>query len=154
MFKNHSFSIHNLEIQVGQLANSLSIRNQGSLPSNIEKNPKEQLKAITLRSGIEIPTPKQQLSMRKRRKKIIKSREISGLKLKWRKNQKFRRKIKKSQSHHHQFSLINLQLHILRDWRNRNMINNLQSSWKGLRHSISICLWWNVFPRCRNMQSS
>ena len=41
MFKNHSSSIHNLEIQVGQLANSLSVRNQGSLPSNTEKNPKE-----------------------------------------------------------------------------------------------------------------
>ena len=58
MFKNHSSSIHNLEIQVGQLANSLSIRNQGSLPNNTEKNPKEQLKAITLRSRIEILTPK------------------------------------------------------------------------------------------------
>ena len=51
MFKNHSFSIYNLEIHMGQLANSLSLRNQGLFPSNTEKNPKEQLKAITLRSG-------------------------------------------------------------------------------------------------------
>ena len=58
MIQNHSSSIHNLEVQMGQLANSLAIRNQGALPSNTEKNPKEQVKTITLRSGIEIQTPK------------------------------------------------------------------------------------------------
>ena len=58
MIQNYSSSIHNLEVQMGQLANSLAIRNQGALPSNTEKNPKEQLKAITLRSGTEIQTPK------------------------------------------------------------------------------------------------
>ena len=31
MFKNHSSSIHNLEVQMGQLANSLTMRNQGHL---------------------------------------------------------------------------------------------------------------------------
>ena len=54
MFRNRSFSIHNLEVQVDQLADSLSSRNQGTLSSDIEKNPKEQLKAITLRSGTEL----------------------------------------------------------------------------------------------------
>ena len=58
MIRNHSSSIHNLEVQMGQLANSLAIRNQGALPSNIEKKPKEQVKAITLRSGTEIQIPK------------------------------------------------------------------------------------------------
>ena len=58
IIRNHSSSIHNLEVQMGQLANSLAIRNQGALPSNTEKNPKEQVKAITLRSGTEIQTPK------------------------------------------------------------------------------------------------
>ena len=58
MIQNHSSSIHNLEVQMGQLANSLSIRNQGALPSNTEKNPKEQVKAITLISSTEIQTPK------------------------------------------------------------------------------------------------
>ena len=58
MIRNHSSSTHNLEVQMGQLANSLAIRNQGALPSNTEKNPKEQVKAITLRSGTEIQTPK------------------------------------------------------------------------------------------------
>ena len=43
---------------MGQLANSLAIRNQDALPSNTEKNPKEQIKAIILRSGTEIQTPK------------------------------------------------------------------------------------------------
>ena len=58
MIQNHSSSIHNLEAQIGQLANSLAIRNQGALPSNTEKNLKNQVKAITLRSGTEIQTPK------------------------------------------------------------------------------------------------
>ena len=58
MIRNHSSSIHNLKVQMGQLANSLARRNQGALPSNMEKNPKEQIKAITLRSGMEIQTPK------------------------------------------------------------------------------------------------
>ena len=54
MIRNHSSSIHNLEVQMGQLANSLATRNQGALPSNTEKNQKEQIKAIILRSGTEI----------------------------------------------------------------------------------------------------
>ena len=41
MIRNYSSSIHNLDIQMGQLANSLATRNQGALPSNTEKNPKE-----------------------------------------------------------------------------------------------------------------
>ena len=69
MFKNHSSSIHNLEVQMGQLANSLTMRNQGSLPSNTEKNPKEQLKAITLRSGTEIQTPKATMDYEQEKKK-------------------------------------------------------------------------------------
>ena len=69
MFKNHSSSIHNLEVQMGQLANSLTMRNQGSLPSNTEKNPKEQLKAITLRSGTEIRTPKATVDYEQEKKK-------------------------------------------------------------------------------------
>ena len=86
MFKNHSSSIHNLEIQVGQLANSLSVRNQGSLPSNTEKNLKKQLKAITLRSGIDIPTPKATVEYEEKKKEESRRKRMSGLKLKWRKN--------------------------------------------------------------------
>ncbi|KAG9450684.1 hypothetical protein H6P81_010649 [Aristolochia fimbriata] len=49
--KNQEASIKNLEIQMGQLANAISGKNQGTLPSNSETNPREQIKAITLRSG-------------------------------------------------------------------------------------------------------
>ena len=52
--KNHTSSIHNIQVQMGQLANAVAQRNQGNLPSNTETNPREQLKAITLRSGKEI----------------------------------------------------------------------------------------------------
>ena len=40
MIRNHFSSIHNLGVQMGQLANSLVTSNQAALPSNIEKNPK------------------------------------------------------------------------------------------------------------------
>ena len=39
---------------MGQLANSLSTRNQGTLLENTEKNPMKYMKEITLRSGIEV----------------------------------------------------------------------------------------------------
>ena len=45
---------------MGKMANILTARQQGSLPSNSEKNPKgdgrEHVKAITLRSGRELAT--------------------------------------------------------------------------------------------------
>ncbi|XP_073147962.1 uncharacterized protein [Henckelia pumila] len=52
--QNQDASIRNLETQLGQLANIIAGRTQGTLPSDTEKNPKEQAKAITLRSGKEI----------------------------------------------------------------------------------------------------
>ena len=51
--KNHSTSIHNIEMQLGQLTNIVGSRMQGNLPSTTESNPRE-LKAITLRSGKEV----------------------------------------------------------------------------------------------------
>ena len=51
--KNHSSSIHNIEVQLGQLANAMTTRGQGHLPSNTEMNPRD-VKAITLRSGKEL----------------------------------------------------------------------------------------------------
>ncbi|GAV84691.1 hypothetical protein CFOL_v3_28133, partial [Cephalotus follicularis] len=50
-FQNQAPSIHKLEVQVGQIENLLSGRPQGTLPNNTEINQKEQVKAITLRSG-------------------------------------------------------------------------------------------------------
>ncbi|XP_073120512.1 uncharacterized protein [Henckelia pumila] len=52
--QNQDASIRNLETQLGQLANIISGRTQGTFPSDTEKNPKEKAKAITLRSGKEI----------------------------------------------------------------------------------------------------
>ncbi|XP_010247573.1 PREDICTED: uncharacterized protein LOC104590557 [Nelumbo nucifera] len=54
-FQNQEASIKNLENQVGQLAQLISTRIPGTLPSNIEVNPREQVQAITLRSGMELP---------------------------------------------------------------------------------------------------
>ncbi|XP_021831504.1 uncharacterized protein LOC110771504 [Prunus avium] len=56
--QNQSASIWNLEVQVGQLANVLSGRNQGVLQSQPEINPKnqEQVMAITLREGKQVNT--------------------------------------------------------------------------------------------------
>ncbi|KAH0712392.1 hypothetical protein KY289_008351 [Solanum tuberosum] len=49
-FENQSSSIRNLEKQVGQIANQISERTPGTLPSDTVRNPKD-LKAVTLRSG-------------------------------------------------------------------------------------------------------
>ena len=47
--KNQSAAIHNLEVHMSQISSQLSNRLLGSLPSNTEVNPKEHVKAITLR---------------------------------------------------------------------------------------------------------
>ena len=60
---NQAAQLRNLEVQMSQMTNLLTERQQGSLPSNLEINPrgegKEHVKAITLRSGRELPTPGQ-----------------------------------------------------------------------------------------------
>ncbi|XP_009804617.1 uncharacterized protein [Nicotiana sylvestris] len=55
--KSQHSAIKNLEIQVSQLATLMSGQIQGALPSNTEKNPKEHLKAISLRSGKSLDDP-------------------------------------------------------------------------------------------------
>ncbi|KAL0431187.1 UNVERIFIED_CONTAM: hypothetical protein Sradi_0744700 [Sesamum radiatum] len=47
-------SIRNLEVQIGQLVSMVSERREGQLPSDTEKNPKEQMNAITLKNGASI----------------------------------------------------------------------------------------------------
>ncbi|XP_073133563.1 uncharacterized protein [Henckelia pumila] len=54
--QNQDASIKNLEIQIGQLVSS---RELGTLPSDTEKNPKEQVKAVELRSGKRIESERQ-----------------------------------------------------------------------------------------------
>ncbi|KAL5567270.1 hypothetical protein UlMin_030434 [Ulmus minor] len=51
--------IRNLEHQVGEISKLLAERTQGALPSNTEKNPREHVNAISLRSGKELDPPKQ-----------------------------------------------------------------------------------------------
>ena len=55
---NQAAQLRNLEVQMGQMASLLTKRQHGSLPSNLEVNPrgegKEYCKAITLRSGREL----------------------------------------------------------------------------------------------------
>ena len=58
---NEVAQLRNLEVQMGQMANLLTERHQGSLPSNLNIKPrgegKEYCKAITLRSGTEVTAP-------------------------------------------------------------------------------------------------
>ena len=55
---NQAAQLRNLEVQMGQMANLLTKRQPGSLPSNSEVNPRregnEHVKAVTLRSGKEL----------------------------------------------------------------------------------------------------
>ncbi|RWR83368.1 hypothetical protein CKAN_01212200 [Cinnamomum micranthum f. kanehirae] len=52
--KSQGIAIRNIERTMGQLANMMTERAQGSLPSTTENNPREQVRAITLRSGKEL----------------------------------------------------------------------------------------------------
>ncbi|XP_075640377.1 uncharacterized protein LOC142612142 [Castanea sativa] len=56
--QNNSASIRNLEVQIGQLSSMLTERTAGTLPSNTVTNPKEHVKAISLRSGWTYEEPK------------------------------------------------------------------------------------------------
>ena len=52
--KNMEASLRNLETQVRQLVHQLSGRTYGNLPSNTERNPREEVNAITLRNEREL----------------------------------------------------------------------------------------------------
>src|SRR3954467_841630 len=49
--QNHDSILKNLEQQVGQIHGLLSQRQPGKLPSDTEKNPREHVNAVILRSG-------------------------------------------------------------------------------------------------------
>ena len=57
---NQAAQLRNLEVQMGQMANLLTERQQGSLPSNSKVNTRrdgnEHVKAVMLRSGKELET--------------------------------------------------------------------------------------------------
>src|SRR5438270_6466734 len=69
--KNQEASIKNIETQIGQLTSLLTARAQGALPSDTEKNPREQVNAITLRSGTRYDEPQASTS-----KEAVKEPEI------------------------------------------------------------------------------
>ena len=60
---NQAAQLRNLEVQMGQMANLLTERHRGALPSNFEVNPRqegnEQVKVVTFRSGKELAAPEQ-----------------------------------------------------------------------------------------------
>ena len=56
--QNNSALIRNLEVQIDQLSSMLTERTIGTLPSNTVTNPKEHVKAISLRSGRTYKEPK------------------------------------------------------------------------------------------------
>ncbi|CAH9100168.1 unnamed protein product [Cuscuta epithymum] len=66
-------SIRNLEVQLGQLAQKVSSREQGKLPTTTEVNPRESVMAITTRSGRQTEDPK----MPERRKTPEEQEEVS-----------------------------------------------------------------------------
>ncbi|XP_052197322.1 uncharacterized protein LOC127804491 [Diospyros lotus] len=51
IFQNQQAAIRNIEMQIGQIANMVNNRAQGTLPSTTENNPREDVKVVTLRSG-------------------------------------------------------------------------------------------------------
>ncbi|XP_073273285.1 uncharacterized protein [Primulina huaijiensis] len=64
---NMDATMKSLEKQIGQLATALRDQNRGHFPSNTEVNPKEQCKAVTLRSGkeLEVETSKKKVESEK-----------------------------------------------------------------------------------------
>ena len=62
-FKNWAVQLRNLEMKMGKMANLLTERQRGALPSNFEVNPRkegnEHVKAVTLRSPKELAVPGQ-----------------------------------------------------------------------------------------------
>ncbi|XP_022841845.1 uncharacterized protein LOC111365521 [Olea europaea var. sylvestris] len=54
-FQNQQASIKKLETQIGQIAQQLAERPQGTLPGNTMVNSKKQVQAITTRSGVQLP---------------------------------------------------------------------------------------------------
>ncbi|PON42760.1 hypothetical protein PanWU01x14_279370 [Parasponia andersonii] len=54
---NMNATIKSLEVQIGQLANSIKGQISGKFPNDTETNPKYHCKAITLRSGKEVEAP-------------------------------------------------------------------------------------------------
>ena len=66
LLSSQAAAIKNLEVQMGQLARSSSSKQQGSFPSDTITNPKEQCKAISTRSGLQLQDPPMKSSVEKK----------------------------------------------------------------------------------------
>ena len=53
-YSNLNATMKNLETQMGQLASELKNKKKGKFPSDMKQNPRDNCKAITLRSGKEV----------------------------------------------------------------------------------------------------
>ena len=69
--KNQQASIQQLKNQIGQLAKMISERAPGSLPSNTEPNPKEHVKAVTLKNGKVLTEPEKKLPQESDKEKDV-----------------------------------------------------------------------------------
>ncbi|XP_031247431.1 uncharacterized protein LOC116105152 [Pistacia vera] len=70
LVQNQSTSIRNLETQIRQIHNILTGRVQGVLSSDTEKNPKEQVHAITLRTGRTLENSKDEKRIQEQEKDL------------------------------------------------------------------------------------
>ncbi|PPR92914.1 hypothetical protein GOBAR_AA27759 [Gossypium barbadense] len=61
--KNQHASIQGIETQIVQLAKLITERPQGSLPSNTESNPREQINSITIQDEEGLVAPKPELRL-------------------------------------------------------------------------------------------
>ncbi|PPR93092.1 hypothetical protein GOBAR_AA27579 [Gossypium barbadense] len=72
--KNQQASIQGLETQIGQVTKLISERPQGSLPSNTESNPREQLNTITRQDEEGLvtlePEPRKEIEISKGKDKV------------------------------------------------------------------------------------
>ncbi|KAL0461397.1 UNVERIFIED_CONTAM: hypothetical protein Slati_0027300 [Sesamum latifolium] len=83
-FQSQEAAIQNIEVQIGQLVNIIFGRREGQLPSDTEKNPREQVNAISINNGqtIENKTPKEQVDEAQAQKKEEPQVETKGSPLK------------------------------------------------------------------------
>lgn len=94
-FRNQDVSIQNSEIQVGKLSKQLLERSQGSLPSKIVTNSKENVKAITLRSGTVLEQPQNEEKLEEHEEKTDEEKVTEPTKEELKKEKALRRKAKK-----------------------------------------------------------
>ncbi|KAL0336537.1 UNVERIFIED_CONTAM: hypothetical protein Sradi_4865600 [Sesamum radiatum] len=83
-FQNQDASIRNLEVQIGQLVSIVSGRKEGQLPSDTEKNSREQVNAISVRNdrAIGSEAPKEQVEEVQAKKEEESQEETEGSPLK------------------------------------------------------------------------